>query len=68
MLIKICGIKREKDIEYVNKLRPDFIGFVFALNSSRTIDIEKALKLKSMLNKNIKVVGVFKNNNINIIN
>jgi len=28
--IKICGLKRREDIEYVNKYQPDYIGFVFA--------------------------------------
>jgi phosphoribosylanthranilate isomerase len=30
MKIKICGLFREEDIEYVNEAGPDFIGFVFA--------------------------------------
>lgn len=29
MKIKICGLSRLADIECVNKLQPDFIGFVF---------------------------------------
>ena len=28
--IKICGLFREEDINYVNEAKPDFIGFVFA--------------------------------------
>lgn len=60
-LIKFCGLFRDDDIAYVNKLKPDFIGFVFA-ESRRKISIEKSLHLKSMLDKNIKSVGVFLNN------
>lgn len=67
MLVKICGIRRELDITYVNELKPDFIGFVFALNKTRTITIDEALKLRSLLNKDIKAVGVFRNNDINLI-
>ena len=55
MLIKFCGIKRLIDIEYVNKLNPDFIGFVFA-KSKRQITIDVANVLKSRLNHNIKKV------------
>ncbi|WP_100065269.1 phosphoribosylanthranilate isomerase [Miniphocaeibacter massiliensis] len=61
--VKICGIKTLEDIEIVNELNPDYIGFVFA-KSKRQIDKKKALELKERLNKNIKVVGVFVNSDI----
>ena len=67
--IKICGLKRLQDIEYVNELLPDFIGFVFA-GTKRRITDEKAKKLKAALNPEIKSVGVFVNDtleNITII-
>ena len=67
MLIKICGLTRPIDIDYVNELKPDYIGFIFALNKRRTITIDKAKELKKKLDKNIKVVGVFLNNDINYI-
>lgn len=28
--IKICGLKRPEDVEYVNQYLPDYVGFVFA--------------------------------------
>ena len=56
--IKFCGLFREEDIEYVNKLNPDYIGFVFA-KSKRQITREKAINLKNKLKSNIKAVGVF---------
>ena len=30
MKIKTCGLFREEDINYANKLKPNYIGFVFA--------------------------------------
>ena len=30
MQIKICGLKRTEDVEYVNASGPDYAGFVFA--------------------------------------
>jgi phosphoribosylanthranilate isomerase len=58
--IKICGLKREADIEAVNLLKPDYIGFVFA-RSFRQISAEKAAALKKKLSPDIKAVGVFVN-------
>jgi phosphoribosylanthranilate isomerase len=31
--IKLCGLKRECDIEWANELHPDYVGFVFAKES-----------------------------------
>jgi phosphoribosylanthranilate isomerase len=58
MLLKICGLTREKDIEIVNRYLPDYIGFVFA-KSKRHVNLEEAKKLAIMLNPMIKSVGVF---------
>lgn len=65
--VKICGLKRMCDIEYVNKVKPDFIGFVFFEKSKRYVSFENAKLLKSKLDKCIKAVGVFVNEDINII-
>ncbi len=61
--IKICGLKRQEDIEYVNELLPDYIGFVFA-KSKRQVDSNLAKILGNMLDKEIKKVGVFVNEDI----
>lgn len=57
--IKLCGLSRNCDIDVVNKLKPDFIGFVFWQKSSRFVTKGKAFELKSLLNPDIKAVGVF---------
>ena len=67
MLVKICGLRRKVDIEYANELKPDFIGFVFCLNKMRTVTPKEALELKKELNPNIKAVGVFRNNTIDVV-
>lgn len=59
--IKLCGLSRTCDIEAANKLRPEYIGFVFAKKSNRYVTPEKAEELKRMLSPNIKAVGVFVN-------
>lgn len=61
--IKICGITNEIEIEYLNILNPEYIGFVFA-KSKRQISGEMAFKLSSKLKIDIKKVGVFRDNSI----
>lgn len=64
--IKFCGLFREEDIKYANALNPDYIGFVFA-KSKRKVTVDKAIYLREKLNLNIKVVGVFVNEDIDKI-
>lgn len=61
MKIKLCGLTRLCDIEAVNELQPDYIGFVFAKKSRRYVSPEKAEELKAMLAPGIQAVGVFVN-------
>lgn len=61
MKIKLCGLTRPCDIEAVNELQPDYIGFVFAKKSRRYVSPEKAKELKAMLAPGIQAVGVFVN-------
>lgn len=60
MKIKLCGIRRDEDVQYANEFLPDYIGFVFA-ESKRRITPRQAEILKSRLNIKIKTVGVFVN-------
>ncbi|HEX2925534.1 MAG TPA: phosphoribosylanthranilate isomerase [Ruminiclostridium sp.] len=64
--IKICGLTRPQDIEYVNEALPDYIGFVFA-KSRRQVTPQSADELRHRLDYRIKAVGVFVNENINQI-
>ena len=64
--IKICGLKRLDDIEIVNKYKPDYIGFVFA-DSKRKVSSDLAFKMKKNLDSSIKSVGVFVDEDIDVI-
>lgn len=64
--IKICGLKRECDIDFVNVAKPDYIGFVFA-DTKRYISPNDAKNLKKRLDKSIKAVGVFVNADISLV-
>lgn len=61
--IKICGLKRIDDVQYVNKYLPDYIGFVFA-ESKRKVTMEQAAELREGLDSRIKAVGVFVNESL----
>ena len=68
--VKICGLTRECDIDYVNKYRPDYIGFIFSTTPNRfrrQVSVKQAERLKKKLNDQIKVVGVFVNEPIEFI-
>lgn len=62
--IKLCGLRRPCDIEYVNALAPEYIGFVFAEKSKRYVTPDTAERLRKQLNKDIIPVGVFVNEKI----
>ena len=55
--IKICGLGRAVEIDWVNRLLPDYVGFVFA-DSRRRVDLKVALPLILNLDARIAAVGV----------
>ena len=58
--IKICGLFRPCDIDYVNEAGPDYIGFILNFpKSHRNLTTEQAAELKQRLSPEIKAVGVF---------
>ena len=65
-MVKICGLSRECDIDYVNSSKPDYVGFVFS-NSKRRVTPKQAEKLKLKLSSGIKAVGVFVNEPLELI-
>lgn len=56
--IKICGLRREEDAQFVNDARPDLAGFVFA-PSKRQIKLKQAIRLRQLISDDIPTVGVF---------
>jgi len=66
MHIKICGLFRDEDIDFVNEGRPDFAGFVFA-KSKRQVSAPLAQYLRFRLANDIVPVGVFVNAPVNEI-
>lgn len=66
--IKICGMRRDEDIDFANSLYPDYIGFVLTEGFRRSITPETAASLKKRLSGGIKAVGVFVNDGADKIN
>ena len=60
MKLKICGLTRLDDVEIVNAVLPDYVGFVFA-KSRRQVDETMADLMKRRLHPNVQAVGVFVN-------
>ncbi len=65
--IKFCGLSRACDIAAANELKPEYVGFVFAPKSKRCITPGKAKELKRLLADGIQAVGVFVNENPEMI-
>ena len=58
--IKICGLSRPEDIEYVNAAKPDYAGFVIDYpKSRRSITPDQLRELVKALDDDIIPVGVF---------
>ena len=64
--IKICGITRICEINWLNEIEPDYAGFVFA-RSRRRITLEELQVFRKFLSPRIKAVGVFANAAPNLI-
>ena len=68
MKVKICGITNLSDAKNCEMLGVDMIGFIFYEKSSRYINLDSSLKIISKLNNKIKKVGVFVDEDIEVIN
>lgn len=64
--IKLCGMMKPCDIEYANRVKPDFVGFIFA-NTRRKISAAQAKQFREALDAEIPAVGVFVNEDISVI-
>ena len=64
--IKLCGMMKPCDIEYANRIKPDFVGFIFA-NTRRKISAAQAKQFREALDAEIPAVGVFVNEDIPVI-
>ena len=54
-------MRRTEDIEYVNELKPDFVGFILSPGFRRSIDFDTFKSLRGNLSNDISAIGVFVN-------
>ena len=64
--VKICGLKEIEHVEAAVKAGADFIGFMFA-PSKRRITVEEAAELAKVIPSTVKKVGVFVNEQNDVI-
>ncbi|MCD7709535.1 MAG: phosphoribosylanthranilate isomerase [Clostridiales bacterium] len=58
MKVKICGLTRPCEAEYLNEAGADFAGFVFFEKSKRNVTPETSDEIKKLLSDEIKTVAV----------
>ena len=64
--IKVCGMKHAANIAAVAELQPDYLGFIFYQKSPRFIS-EVSAELLKYVPPTIKTVGVFVNEDLNVV-
>ncbi len=56
--VKICGLTRIEDADFLNEAGADYAGFVFYEKSRRNVNLKKAAEIAAQLSADIKKVAV----------
>lgn len=65
--IKVCGMRHPQNVEQVNQLGIDFMGFIFYPKSARFVETDFDPAIPKSLDTNTKSVGVFVNAEIDYV-
>ncbi len=66
MKLKVCGLKHSNNINDIQNLNVDFMGFIFYDKSSRSVELTRNV-IKAIYDLKTKKIGVFVNENLNEI-
>ncbi|PLX10323.1 MAG: phosphoribosylanthranilate isomerase [Marinilabiliales bacterium] len=67
MKLKVCGLNNPDNLWKLVKVKPDYIGFIFYKKSKRYVGDQISSKDLDQIPKNIKRVGVFVNEDIELV-
>ena len=67
MKLKVCGMKHPQNIRQLTNIQPDYIGFIFYQKSKRYMANSLEPEVLQTIPSNIKKVGVFVNESVEII-
>ena len=67
MKIKICGLTKVSEAEYLNENNVDYAGFVFYNPSKRNVSVDEVKSIMSALDSSIKKVAVTVSPDIDLI-
>jgi len=59
--IKVCGVTRLIDLQWLNDSGVKYIGFVFVAGSKRQVTPEKVAEMLQQVDLNVSTVGIFMN-------
>ena len=67
MIVKICGLRQGEDVSAFNIVCPDYAGIILSKGYRRTVELNDARFLASMLDRKIKKVGVYVNEALHVL-
>ena len=59
--VKLCGLQTEEAVKEVNRLLPEYAGFICTAGFRRSVEEEQLKRLKALLDERVTAVGVFVN-------
>ncbi len=65
--VKICGVTDSSYVPVLNRLTPDYVGFILSEGYKRSVSLKAALEIRRRLNSRIICAGVFVNGQIDCI-
>lgn len=65
--VKFCGLTRPGDVRFAGEIGVDAVGFVFAQDSPRQLDLDQARWLRQALPPMVALVALFRDGGVELI-